>query len=244
MNYRTISSKHIVERVFGLMGNTISQDSDRFLGNVIEWIGGGLELIGILPAMSKKSVVYKVEGGRIPIPCNLYLIESVAYDNQWLPYGSQTFNYDLHCEECVNSVDAGDLPFSYTVNDNYLMTNVPDEDEICITFLAFAIDEDGFPEIPDKETVKQALFWFVLRSLMLGGFEHPNRQITFQTVDEMWRRYCGQAEVDLNMMDTPRLETFKRMWVRLIPEVNWADNFFATGTQKEIVKQHYNLKTR
>jgi hypothetical protein len=239
MNYRTVSSKVVVEKVFSLLGNTISQDSDRFLGNVIEWIGSGLEHIGILPAMEKVSKVFTISNGRVNLPCNFYLLESVSYNNEWLPYSGRKFNYDLHCENCINEYSNVDLlDYSYTINPNYLATNIPDGEEICLTWIQFKVDEDNFPEVPDNESVKEALFWFITRNLMIGGFEHPNKQITFQTVDEMYRRYAAQADVSLNMLDAGRRETFRRMWVRLIPEVNRYKNFFANDTYEEQIVQH------
>lgn len=239
MNYTTVSAKQVVERVFGLLGNTISQDSDRFLGNIIEWIGYGLEQIGCLPAMERVSKNFTIKNGKVEIPCGLYLIESVAYNSHWLPYGSQNFNYDLHCSECVNESLAANLPYSYIVNPNWLQTNIPDDEQICITFYKYVTDSEGFPQIPNKEVVKEALFWLALRNLMLGGFEHPNREITYSKVEGNWLKYCGQAETDLAWMDKPKLMAFKNSWVRLIPEINAEQNFFATMNQPEILQQKF-----
>lgn len=241
MNYTTISSKAIVERVFGLLGNTISQDSDRFLGNVIEWIGSGLELIGILPAMERVDEDFEICGGRIKLPCNLYLINSVAHCGQWLPYGSQTFNYDQHCTHCVNEYASCDLPYSYILNPNYLQTNVPDGEHICISYIRYAVDEEGFPQIPNKEEVKEALFWKCISNLMLGGFEHPNKEITYSFADNKWRYFCGMASANLAMMDKPRLEAFKNSWLRLFSESpTMARNFYSNTAQPEILIQRYN----
>lgn len=242
MNYKTISSKAIVERIFGLLGNTVSQDSDRLLGNVIEWIGGGLELIGILPALERFDHNFIVSNGRVEIPCNLYLIESIAYEDRWLPYGSGTFNYDLHCENCVNEFVKYDLPYSYIANNNWIQTNIPDGETICLSWRGFTVDEDGFPLIPEKETVKQALFWFCLRNLMLGGFEHPNRDLGYNSVDANWTKYCGMASADLALLDKPQLETFRRSWVRLISQTQFSATTFFGDNSDERLLQTYNSK--
>ncbi len=168
MNYTTVSAKQVVERVFSLLGNTISQDSDRFLGNVIEWIGYGLEQIGCLPAMERISQNFQVSNGKVEIPCNLYLIESVAHDSKWLPYGSQAFNYDLHCTDCINEGIGKDLPYSYIVNPNWLQTNVPDEEYICITYVKYVTDNEGFPQIPNKET----LCFFLIPASPFNTYTH------------------------------------------------------------------------
>ncbi len=238
MNYRTVSAKNIVETVFSRYRNYLSQDSDGFLGNAVEWIGEALEAIGILSAMEDIDATFTVENGRVSLPCNLYLIKSVAHEDQWLPYGSQTFNYDIHCNNCVNENTSKDLPYSYIINPNWLQTNVPDGEVICISYKAFAIDEDGFPQIPDKVTVKQALFWYITMMMCLGGFQHP--EINFKAAEDRWLKYCGQAEADLAMLDKPQRETFRNQWVRLISSTQYDYKSFFVDQGPELLQQKYN----
>ena len=238
MNYRTVSAKSIVETVFSRYRNYLSQDSDALVGNAVEWIGEALEAIGILSAMEDIDAVFTVENGRVAIPCNLYLIKSIAHDGQWLPYGSQTFNYDLHCTNCVNEDASKDLPYSYIVNPNWIQTNVPDGDTICVSYKAFAVDEEGYPQIPDKVTVKQALFWYITMFMCLGGFQHP--EINFAAAEQRWLKYCGQAEADLALLDKPQRETFRNQWVRLISGTQFDYKDFFSNIEGEVLKQKYN----
>jgi hypothetical protein len=238
MNYRTVSAKTIVETVFSRYRNYISQDSDGLIGNAVEWMGEALEAIGILSAMEDIDAVFTVENGRVEIPCNLYLIKSIAHDGTWLPYGSQTFNYDLHCTDCVNEKQAKDLPYSYIVNPNWIQTNIPDGETICVSYKAFAVDEEGFPQIPDKVTVKQALFWYITMLMCLGGFQHP--EINFDKAEQRWLKYCGQAEADLALLDKPQRETFRNQWVRLISTTQHDYRDFFSNIEGEVLQQKYN----
>jgi hypothetical protein len=238
MNYRTVSAKTIVETVFSRYRNYISQDSDGLIGNAVEWMGEALEAIGILSAMEDIDAVFTVENGRVEIPCNLYLIKSIAHDGTWLPYGSQTFNYDLHCTDCVNEKQAKDLPYSYIVNPNWIQTNIPDGETICVSYKAFAVDEEGFPQIPDKVTVKQALFWYITMLMCLGGFQHP--EINFDKAEQRWLKYCGQAEADLALLDKPQRETFRNQWVRLVSTTQHDYRDFFSNIEGEVLQQKYN----
>ena len=240
MNYKTVSAKNIIETVLSRYRTYISQDVDGFLGNAAEQIGEALDAIGILSAMKDVDDDLTVQNGRVAIPCDLYLIKSVAHDGNWLPYGSQTFNYDLHCTNCVNADVAGDnLPYSYIVNPNWIQTNVPDGDVICVSYKGFAVDEEGFPEVPDNVAVKQALFWYLTMMLTLGGFKHP--EINFDKAEQRWIKYCGQAQSDLAWMDKPQRESFRRAWTKLIPTyTNSANNFFANDAMEEVLQQKYN----
>lgn len=240
MNYKTVSSKNIIETVFSRYRNYISQDSEGLLGNGIEWIGEALEAIGILPAMETIEKSFTVTNGKVPIPCNLFLLRSICYNGEWLPYGSQTFNYDLHCDNCVNEYTQTNLPYSYTVNPNWLHTNVPDGDILSINYKAFAVDGEGYPQIPDKVTVKQALFWYITMMLTLGGFEH--KEVNFKMAEERWLKYCIQAENDIAMLDAGQRDTFKNQWVRMISNINRDEQFNADISQEVILNKYKTFR--
>lgn len=236
MNYKTVSSKNIIETVFSRYRNYISQDSDALLGNGVEWIGEALEAIGILSAMDNTEVSLTVTNGKIAIPCNFYLLRSICYNGEWLPYGSQTFNYNLHCDNCINEFTQSNLPYSYTINPNWIHTNVPDGEVLSINYKSFAIDLEGYPQVPDKVSVKQALFWYITMMLTLGGFQHP--EINFKLAEERWIKYCGQAENDLAMMDAGQRDTFKNAWVRMVGNINRVSGFNADISQEQIINNY------
>jgi hypothetical protein len=236
MNYKTVSSRNIIEAVFSRYRNYISQDSDALLGNGIEWIGEALEAIGILPAMENITESFIISNGKVHLPCNLFQLKSVAHRDNWVPYGSQTFNYDMHCDNCINEFAKHAMPYSYIVNPNWLQTNIPDGETICLSYRAFAVDEEGFPQIPDKVTVKQALFWYISMWLCLGGMENPS--VNFNQCEERWLKYCIQAENDIAMLDAGQRATFKNQWVRMIPDISRERNFFADISEEQTI-QHY-----
>lgn len=240
MNYRSVSCKRIINRAFGAYGTLLSQHSDRLIGEAVDWIGDALEAIGCTEQLVDKTAFLTVKNNKVVIPCDLYLIKSISYKSMFLRYGSQTFNYDMHCDDCVNA-SIMNVDFSYTVNPNYINTNVPDDEVICVSYQAFPVDEEGFPLIPDKEAVTQCLFWKLTYMLMLGGFEHPNREMSLTYAENHYMKYRGEAENLLAMFDIPRMESFKNQWVRLIPNISTARDFFYSDSIGEnFVNLRYN----
>lgn len=239
MNYKAVSCKRVIDKVFGAYGNLLSQHTDRLVGESIVWVGDAVESMGTVINLENKTAYLTITNGRTPLPCDLHLIESVSYRGSWLRYGSQTFNYNLHCDHCVNAnISEGD--FSYTVNPNYINTNIADGEEICVFYRAIPTDEEGFPLIPDNYAASECVFWYLTQRLMLGGFEHPNRQITYEKVESNYIKYRTQAENQLEMFDIPRFESFAASWARMIPNTNAADNFFYSNSIPEVfVKQKY-----
>lgn len=239
MNYKVVSCKRVIDKVFGAYGQLISQHSDRLIGESVVWIGDAIESIGSIINLESLTWKIKVNNGKVPLPCNLHVIESVSYKGSYLRYGSQTFNYNLHCDDCINAtIQTGD--YSYIVNPNYIATNIPDGEEICIFGKAFPVDEEGFPLVPDHVAVSNCIFWYLTMQLMIGGFEHPNRQIDFHKAEANYIKYRTQAENQLEMFDIPRFESFANSWARLIPNTNAARNFFYSDSIPEVfINQKY-----
>jgi len=240
MNYKAVSCKRVIDKVFGAYGNLLSQHSDRLIGEGIVWLGDAIESIGTVINLENKTGYLTITNGKTPLPCDLHLIESVSYKGHWLRYGSQTFNYNLHCDTCVNSkVTEGD--YSYTVNPNYINTNIPDGEEICVFYKAIPTDEEGFPLMPDNFAASECVFWYLTKQLMLGGFEHPNKQITYKEAEANYIKYRTQAENQLEMFDIPRFESFANSWMRLAgTSTNSAQNFFYSDSLPEVfINQKY-----
>jgi hypothetical protein len=123
--------------------------------------------------------------------------------------------------------------YSYTVNPNYLNTDLPDGEQVEIFYQAFPTDEQGFPLVPDDFSYMEAIFWYIVYKLMMRGFEHPNRQVTFEFAYAQWLKYCSQAENEAKMFDIPQFDSFKNQWVRLAPNINPGDDFFRTANVQE-----------
>jgi hypothetical protein len=239
MNYKAVSCKRVIDKVFGAYGNLLSQHSDRLIGEGIVWLGDAIESIGTVINLENKTGHLTITNGRTPLPCDLHLIESVSYRGRWLRYGSQTFNYNLHCDNCVNSnVTEGD--YSYTVNPNYINTNIPDGEEICVFYKAIPTDEEGFPLMPDNVAASECAFWYITWRLMLGGFEHPVKGIDYNEAKANYIKYRTQAENQLEMFDIPRFESFANSWARIIPNTHSANNFFYSDSIPEtFINQKY-----
>ena len=243
MNYKAVSCKRVIDKVFGAYGQLLSQHTDRLIGESIVWVGDALESIGSVINLENKTWHLTIKNGRASIPCNLHLITSVSYKGRWLRYGSQTFNYNLHCDDCINAtITEGD--YSYTVNPNYIATNIPDGDEICVFGKAFPLDEEGYPMIPDNFAASECIFWYLTKQLMLGGFQHPIREINYDRAEANYIKYRTQAENQLEMFDIPRFEAFKNSWVRLVPNVNSAHNFFYSDSIPEVFTNQHPYRSR
>lgn len=123
----------------------------------------------------------------------------------------------------------------YMTKPGYIMTNVP-RGYIKISYYAIYTDEDSMPMIPDLESYKEALLWYLgvkhFYPLKLKG------QISQQDYYDMrnsWNFYRKQAYAEAMMPTAGDLINVKNTWHKLYPEMNDHDTFFSTSGEEQIL---------
>jgi|TARA_R100001082_G_scaffold17826_1_gene8868 hypothetical protein len=147
-----------------------------------------------------------------------------------LSYGSSTFHDGIHCTDCVNSTANNE--HSYIIDCDYIKTSFQ-SGKICLSYMAFPIDKDCFPLVPDEISFKEAMFWYIFKKMLLGGWDKPTNKIDYNYADQKWKFYCTQARNAANYPDIDRMERFMNQWVRLIPNLNSHELFFEDLKNRE-----------
>jgi hypothetical protein len=115
---------------------------------------------------------------------------------------------------------------SYALNNSCIVTSFS-EGTIDLVYDAFPVDDQGFIHIPDIYEYKQAVVWFVVTRMMMGGFKHPI--FDFQYADQKWEMFRHQAENYAKYPSLDEMEAFTNMWTRAKFERNLAPNMFEGG---------------
>lgn len=129
----------------------------------------------------------------------------------------------------------------YMTKPGYIMTNIPNG-YIKISYYAIYTDEDSMPMIPDLESYKEAIFWYITMKLM-----YPKKlkgQITQQDYYDMkrsWNFYCKQAYAEAMMPDSGDIQSIKNSWHKLYPEMNDYGTFFSTTGEEQVIYNQDNL---
>lgn len=125
------------------------------------------------------------------------------------------------------SADSTNLPFwdseFYKLTPNYIQTSFK-EGKITIYYLSYETDDDGVITIPDNESLKTALYWYVLHMMIGAGFEHP--VFKYKDAEERWEEYRDRAINSLRNWTPDRAFDFSRTWVTLIPTGKQFHNTF------------------
>lgn len=240
MIYNTISIKTVLSKIYrDLKPNTTNWEAD-----AIEWIGEALSFIGTNQSFVTKKTTLKIKDYRTLLPYDFYTLQAVYYNDKQLQYKGNIEN-NVYIDEAIYIAAKDQILESnnfqvtrygsrlynttnseedyYIIVPNYIQTSF-ETGEIDILYNAWPLDSEGLPEIPDTPYYTTALQWYVLRQMILGGYEHPNKEFSFSFVDAQWKHYCLAAQNDAIYPSEDKIKRFNEMWVSLIPSESYNFN--------------------
>jgi|TARA_R100000030_G_scaffold67862_1_gene51776 hypothetical protein len=171
---------------------------------------------------------------RIVVLEGIYFGDGAALEP--LSYGASTFHASMHCEGCSNEFSRH--KDSYIIDNDYIKTSF-ETGKVCISYQAFPTDEDCFPLVPDDISYREAMFWYIFKQMLLGGFSKPTLNMDYNFADQKWRYYCTQARNAANYPDIDRYESYMNQWVRLVPDLNRHQMFFEQLNDRENLFRGY-----
>ena len=151
-----------------------------------------------------------------------------------LSYGASTFHDGVHCDNCINEVSKSKE--SYIIDCDYIKTSFA-SGKVCLSYMAFPLDDECFPLVPDDISFKEAMFWYIFKQMLLGGWDKPTNRIDYNYADQKWRFYCTQARNAANFPDIDKMESFMNQWVRMVPNINAHELFFEELNTREDINR-------
>lgn len=264
MIYKTISSRAVIQKVFRDLKPTDSSwadDAIEWIGEALDFIGyhagfnkktASLSVTAFRAALpcdlyTVRAVEYK--GSPLLYGSDLTGFDTSRTTNM-SPAGSLSIATQARFETTPGTIQntvTGESHFVaagstisrhfggdyYMINPNYLVTSF-EVGTVKLHYDAFLVDDAGYPMVPDNIYYKQALEWYIIRQMMMGGYKNEN--FNWQVADQQWKSYCVSAQNDAAYPSIDKVESFKNMWVRLIPSINAHDDFFmGNQTQENLV---------
>ena len=167
----------------------------------------------------------------------MQVLETIYFNDgpclQPLRYGTSIFQENPDCPDCPDPVRS---KHTYIINCNTIQTTLA-EGQICLSYTAFMTDDECYPMVPDNISYRDALFWYIVKKMLLQGLQLRNKNITYDVADMYWLKYCTQARNAANYPDMDRYQNFMDQWVRLIPNMNRDLNFFEDLNEREALQR-------
>lgn len=245
---KTISLKNVISKVYS--GLNIKDEDN--LVNIIEWLGEAISKIKADAQLETKQYTLCVENHKAELPCDMVYLEEVDYKGRQMSKASADklihhHQSDLGLYNQYFSVDIRKLANKcFEVGQRYVYTDGEyfkiengwfktsfQKGEVNITYKKFPTDDEGFPLVPEEESYREALFWYVawkyfyIKKIEASNADFNKFNHLSLEAEQKWHWYCGQAGSEALMPDLFTLENIKRNFISLVPKLNSFDKSFS-----------------
>ena len=152
------------------------------LEDFVEDLADALKLIGAAKLFSERTCELTVYDNTVRLPGDLQHIK--------------TFNPNI----------------PYTQVGQFININLSDDSIVTVTYQAMPIDNRGYILVPDNAAVREALMWYMVKNLILGGII---KSVGFEYAEAEWQWRCGSARAELSVMGIQAWDKVEKDFTRL-----------------------------
>ena len=110
-----------------------------------------------------------------------------------------------------------------------------------LSYKSIAVDERGYPLIPDLPSYQEAVYWYVMMKMnfgkfltgSLGGRAKFSPQI-YMYIQQQWNFYRNQAYAEAMMPTEGDMRSIKHEWNKLIPNWDSDDLMYKDSGQRQL----------
>lgn len=191
-----------------------------------------IRIVGCPDIFNEKVERVEIKDYRGVLPCDLDKIIQVRACGG--PHDKEVFRYSTDSFHMSGDYrDSFDL--TYKVQGNIIFTTLKCG-TIEIAYTAFAVDDDGYPMIPENSSFITALELYIKKRHFTKLFDQG--KITPQVYNNVCQEYAwyvGQAQSDMIMPSLDQMQSITNMFNTLVPRVTeHSRGFINSGTQERM----------
>lgn len=194
-----------------------------------------LRIVGCPDIFNEKVEQVKIKEHRGTIPCDFDNIIQVRVCGG--PHNGEVFRHttdSFHMsEDYRNSFD-----LTYKIQGNIIFTSLK-QGIIEIAYRAFAVDEDGYPLIPDNSSFITALEFYIKKKHFTVLFDQG--KMTPAVYNQVCQDYAwavGQAQSDLIRPTLDQMQSLTNMFNTLVPRATEHSKGFINSGVQERLRNH------
>ena len=207
------------------------------LETAVEYAVDFIELLGTPGLYLDKTAEVEVKDWRGELPCDFSQMKQVRAKNKNGVFVTYRYSDDsFHLSKDKNPMmEVGN--FTYTIQGMVIFTSTKDI-TLEISYRAFAVDEDGFPLLPDNTSFLRGLEAYIKMKWLEQKYEEGSlSQAVMDRVDREYSWAVGDAQSEFSRLSLDQAETLFNSFKTLLPRTNehW-EGFFTNGS-KEVWKK-------
>jgi len=251
-----VSSKSIIEAVYrdtGISYELPYSDCINWIYTVMEFIGSPAQYIPKIRGIAGDSG-YDFENYKIKLPCDFHRLSMISVDG--VPVRSKTSEFHhLMDGVCCGLSTPGSSSFdvftdafgnvfnsnlgvtdnwrfhtgvTFDINNDFITFNVK-SGRACLAYMAFPVDDEGFPMIPDNAKYVEAVTRYLIMKLdYIGWRTNQVSKDVYMDAKQEYEWYVGSITNELKIPDLNQMESLKNALVRLKPNHQEYSSFFSS----------------
>ena len=191
----------------------------------------------------------------IPEPAVTEEIVGMEEPHQPMMYKLPTSQHQLYTTNTMKYLDrmfkGGNIHKpEYFIKPGWIVTNQK-KGFIKLAYKAIAVDERGYPLIPDLTSYQEAIYWYVVMKLTFPKFMSGKLSGTgskyatkyshqaYFYIQQQWNFYRNQAYAEAMMPTADDMQNIKNDWNKLIPDWDGDDTFFRHIGKEQLTFNDY-----
>ena len=233
---QTTNIRRILDR---LMRHKMMQDIP--FETAVEYTVDFLELMGTPGLYNEKTAIIEIHNWRGALPCDFkdmiqVRVSPIQMNGEKIAitpcyrYSGDSFHMS------PNKHIEGSL--TYKTSGMVIFTSTRDTD-VEISYHAFAVDDDGYPLLPDNASFLRGLEAYIKMKWFEIKFD--SGELSQAVMERADREYCwaaGDAQSEFSRLDVDKAETLFNSFATLLPRNNEHWKGFFTNGSKELWKRH------
>lgn len=190
------------------------------------------------PMFIEKTQELEIKDYRAKLPCDFHEMIQVRTNHEKCGhYVGGVFRYSTDNFH-MSDVKHESPDYTYKIQGSVIYTSLK-EGTIEISYRAIAVDDEGYPLIPDKSSFTRALELYIKKQCFTILFDLGKiNQAVYQNVCQEYAWAVGQAQSDLIRPSIDEMQSITNALNTLIPRVNEQSKGFITDGSMERIKLH------
>ena len=200
-----------------------------------------LRLIGAPLSFEDKVIRIKLNNYKGVLPPNLISLRGIEYSDSECTGGiAMRYASNIYHTDIKNDRDCDDYYKEYTyITQNNIITTSMKDGWINISYSAIATDDFGYPLIPDNESFKVGLEYYIIHRTLEGLWSMGKiTDKVFQYYEQKRHYYSAQATNSMTIKNLDQMETMMNAVNRMIVDVNPQETFYKNFGVKEVTKRY------
>lgn len=197
-----------------------------------------IRIVGMPQVFENKIADLQIVDYRAMLPCDfISMIQVKNMDGMCYRYTTNSFHMESFENKDYDNCKEHNEPLTYKLQGDYIYTSNR-EGVITISYQAIALDEEGFPMIPNNSSFIEALEYYIKKKhysklFDLGKIQAP----VYQDACQHYAWYVGQAQSSLVKPTIDQMESITNIFNNMVVKVNDHKNGFINSGNKEYLKK-------